>query len=95
MKNSGAQMGSFWDDFWNKTQDELTNQIPGKLVDELGNQLFPGGGGPGNQTVTVQQPGATQYIQMPGGMSVPPAVLYGALGLMGVGVLLVLVKALK
>lgn len=97
-------MGWEWSDVsdWfssvgSQTATELANQLPKELADQIKNQLLPGQTyNPATGTITMTTPQQPTIIQSAAGsMGVPPAVIYGALGLMGVGVLLVLVKALK
>lgn len=90
-----SDVGSWFSDVGEKTAEELSNQLPGQIANQLNQQLFPTSGG-GTTTVQTTQQGGTSYVQSAAqAMNVPPAVIYGMMGLMGVGVLLVLVKAIK
>jgi hypothetical protein len=103
--NSNKQMGWEWTDVGNwftdvgsQTADQLATQLPKELANQLNQQLFPPNVNPQTGQVTVYQPvqAPTSYVNSAAqSMNVPPAVIYGAMGLMGVGVLLVLVKSLK
>lgn len=82
-------------DVANQTVDELAAGLPAHLANELKNAVAGGG------TVT-QGPGGVVYVTQPGGQvqtfaseTIPKWALYGGIGLLGVGVLFVMIKALK
>lgn len=99
-----AQMGLSWEDASNwfssvgaSTADNLANQLPAEIANQIKNQLLPSTTSPsGTVTYNVPVQAPPNYVQAAAqNMNVPPAVIYGALGLMGAGFLLVLVKSMK
>lgn len=92
-----SDIGNWFYDVGSQTANELANQLPKELADQIKNQLLPGQTyNPQTGTIQIATQAPPTYVQAAASsMGVPPAVIYGALGLMGVGVLLVLVKALK
>ncbi len=81
-----------------QTVDNLTDQLPDQIAKEL-QQIISGGGdahvNPATGQIVVTRPvtGVTTTIAQ--SMGVPPWAIYAGLGLMGVGVLFVLIKAVK
>ena len=102
-KRRDSSMGWEWEDVGNwfsdtasNTADQLQEQLPAEIANQLKDQLFPPTVNPQTGVVTVNRPGTTNYVQNAAqSLNVPPVVIYGAMGMMGVGLLLVLVKALK
>lgn len=84
----------------NQTVDNVVDKLPDQLAKELQNAVSGGGkvtsstGG----TIVVQRPPTTApstVTTMASSMGVPPAVLYGFMGLFAVGVLFIGIKAVK
>jgi hypothetical protein len=96
-------MGSWYDDLITgasnvikETGSELATQLPGQLADELNDAIFQGGqvtSQTGGTIVVQRQVPGTTTTQMVSG--VPNWVLYAGGGLLAMGFLLVLVKAVK
>lgn len=90
-----SDVGEWFSNVGSQTAEQLANQLPGQLANQINQQVFPGQT-TGTQTVYTTQQGGTSYVQSAAqAMNVPPVVIYGMMGLVGVGLLLVFVKAIK
>lgn len=95
-----SDVGNWFSEVGSQTADQLSTQLPKELANQLQTQLLPGqtvtqSGTTYNVQTPVPAPTTTYVQQAASAMNVPPAVIYGMAGLMGVGVLLALIKALK
>lgn len=90
------QMGSWWDDLTTGIQNEFLEQAPGAIVDYAKDQLLPGQAPP-PQTVYVNTPNPVpRYVgQASASLGVPPWAIYAGVGMLGIGMLAVLYRAVK
>jgi len=102
-------MGSWWDSAtdWvtgvaTSTVDNLSNSLPKEIADQIQkelNDIIAGGGdahvNPATGQIVVTRPVTGTTTTVAQSLGVPPWAIYAGLGLMGVGVLFVLIKAVK
>jgi hypothetical protein len=107
MESSGnqqrhSQMGEFsWDTLWSDTVDAFTDQAPGALADAatkvVVGAITPQKPAPAPATTVINKYVPTQVASgvnsMANSMGVPPAVIYGTMGLFGIAVMAIVYKA--
>lgn len=93
-----SDVGDWFSTTATATADQLQQQLPGQLVNQINQELFPQP--TQQQTTVVKQPvyatSPSSYINSAAqSMGVPPAVIYGAMAIGGLAAIAILIKALK